>query len=277
MTRRSQYLPWHVAGQLIDQQRSAEDVVRRTGWVFNGQTGADLTLRDFVDSGTVEADRYLAAFGLLGDGQPRSLVEIGAGIGRMTCAFTHHFDTVFACDIDVGFLERCREAVAAHGNLRRLRTVPVPDGRTLDLPDGRADVAFSYITLQHCTRGDALALTAEAARVTAPGGRIALNFRSRTPTDAVVVPAGGVTRALLRTPLVGNALSRRRAIARLSWQAHRLSPADVLPHVRAQLRNIAVYRQHWRPGQAARLGSDVQTVELADINPAHWWLVADRA
>lgn len=275
MTRRAQYLPWHVAGQLIDQQRSADDVVRLTGWVFNGQTGDDLTLRDFVESGTVEVDRYLTAFDLLGDGGPRSLVEIGAGIGRMTCALTRHFDTVFACDIDVGFLERCREAVAAHGELRRLRTVPVPDGRTLDLPDGRADVAFSYITLQHCTRADALALTAEAVRVTAPGGRIVLNFRSRVGADAVVLPLGALARGVLAVPGLGGAVSRRRTVTRLAWQAHRLGPADVLPHVRGQLCNITVYRRSWRHG--ARLGDEVQTAELADIHPAHWWLVADRA
>lgn len=277
MTRRAQYLPWHVAGQLIDQQRSADDVVRLTGWVFNGQTGADLTLHDFVAHGTAEVDRYLGAFDLLDDDGPRSLVEIGAGIGRMTCALTRHFDTVFACDIDVGFLERCREAVAAHGELRRLRAVPVPDGRTLDLPTGRADIAFSYITLQHCTRADALALVAEALRVTAPGGRIVLNFRSRVPSDVAVLPLGAATRGVLGVPGLGTALSRRPTIARLAWQAHRLGPGDVVPHVRDGLDDVTVYRRHWRPGAAARLGPDVRTAELPDIHPAHWWLVAKRA
>ena len=66
------------------------------------------------------------------------------------------------------------------GGVQVAAALEVADGRTLDLADDSVDVAFSYITLQHCERADALHLAAEAVRVTRPGGRIALNLRSRS-------------------------------------------------------------------------------------------------
>ena len=79
-----------------------------------------------------------------------------------------------------GFLERTHETVGRFGKVDRLRTIHVADGQTLDLPDDSTDVAFSYITLQHCDADDALDLTSEAVRITKPGGKIALNYRART-------------------------------------------------------------------------------------------------
>ena len=50
------------------------------------------------------------------------------------------------------------EAVARFGNVDRQRTVEVADGRSLRIADDSADVAFSYITLQHC---DAVVVTGQ--------------------------------------------------------------------------------------------------------------------
>ncbi|MET0324430.1 MAG: class I SAM-dependent methyltransferase, partial [Ilumatobacteraceae bacterium] len=149
MRRRAQLIPWKVAGRVTEQQASGDEVVQATGWVFNNETGDTLTLAEFVATGDNEVPAYLERFGLVDeDDEHRSFVEIGCGIGRMTCAFTRRFGTVFACDLDAGFLERCREAVARYGKVDRLRTVEVSDGRSLALPDQTADIAFSYITLQ---------------------------------------------------------------------------------------------------------------------------------
>ncbi len=180
MRRRPQLVPWTAAGRTSEQQVSGDDVVRTTGWVFNNETGRELTLEQFVATGDAEVGAYLTVFGLRDpapDGTTladRSLVEIGCGIGRMTCAFTREFGSVVACDLDAGFLERCFETVGRFGNVDRLSTSRVVDGHTLDLPPNSADVAFSYITLQHCDPDDAHELTAEAVRVTRPGGRIVL-------------------------------------------------------------------------------------------------------
>ena len=95
---------------MSDGLSSTEAVVKRTGWVFNNRRGDDLTTDDFVASGDVEVEVFRQLFGLGGpDDEQRSIVEIGAGIGRMTCALTRHYGSVYACDLDPGFLERCRD------------------------------------------------------------------------------------------------------------------------------------------------------------------------
>ena len=113
----------------------------------------------------------------------------------MTCAFTRRYGLVYACDLDAGFLERCREAVARFGKVDRLRTIEVADGRSLDVPDGAADLAFSYITLQHCDRDDALALDrTRRCGPSGPEGRSRSNFRSWSGTDPIVLPLGALMR-----------------------------------------------------------------------------------
>jgi SAM-dependent methyltransferase len=274
MRRRPQLIPWKVAGRATEQSVSADQVVQTTGWVFNNETGDMLTLAEFVATGDNEVPVFLEHFGLqTGEDERRGVVEIGCGIGRMTCAFTRRFGTVYACDLDAGFLERCREAVAQFGKVARLRTIEVADGRTLSIPDDAADVAFSYITLQHCDRDDAIALVAEAIRVIKPGGQIALNFRSWSGTDPIVLPLGGLVRGMFRVPGVGPWLSRRRFSTRLAWQANRLDPHQVLGTIRDRVKDVVIWRNPAR--DAALWGAGDATADYFDgINRNHWWLVA---
>jgi SAM-dependent methyltransferase len=274
--RRPQLIPWKVAGRVTEEQANADQVVQTTGWVFNNETGDTLTLAEFVATGDNEVPVYLDRFELLDDGEQtehRSLVEIGCGIGRMTCAFTRRFGTVYACDLDAGFLERCREAVARFGKVDRLRTVEVTDGRSLGIDDDTSDVAFSYITLQHCDRDDAVALVHEAIRVVRPGGQIALNFRSWSGTDPFVLPIGALTRGLFRLPGVGPWLSRKRLPTRLAWQANRLDPHQVVRPIQDRLTDVVIWRN---PARGAPVwGVADATAEYFDgINRNHWWLVA---
>jgi SAM-dependent methyltransferase len=274
MRRRSQLDLWKAAGRVTERQASADDVVQARGWVFNSETGDALTLAEFVATGDHEVPVYLERFGLQGDDDARRrLVEIGCGIGRMTCAFTRRFGTVYACDLDAGFLERCREAVARFGVVHRLRTIEVLDGRSLTIPDNAVDVAFSYLTLQHCDRDDALALVGEALRVVRPGGKIALNFRSWSGADPIVLPAGAAVRALYRVPGVGAWLSRRRAPTRLAWQASRLDPHQVLRPIADRVSDVVIWRNPARTIPVWGV-SNVATDYFEGINRNHWWLVA---
>ncbi len=274
--RRSQLVPWKAAGETSDRQVSGDDVVRTTGWVFNNETGSELTLEQFVATGDSEVPAYLTVFGLRApDAEGRTpadktLVEIGCGIGRMTCAFTREYGTVVACDLDAGFLERCFETVGRFGQIDRLRTCHVADGRTLDLPPDSADVAFSYITLQHCDPADAENLTAEAVRVTRPGGKIVLNYRARSAQDVILLPIGALTRGAFRIPRFGPWLSQRRLAARLGWQANRLQPDDLIRPLAPLLTDIEVWRN---PKGSVRTGH-ATVREFDGINRHHYWLIA---
>ncbi len=273
MRRRSQLIPWKAAGRVTEEQASADEVVQATGWVFNNETGDTLTLAEFVATGDSEVAIYVERFGLGDDAGAQRLVEIGCGIGRMTCAFTRRFGTVIACDLDAGFLERCREAVARFGRVERLRTVEVADGRTLRIPDDSADIAFSYITLQHCDRDDALALVNEALRVVRPGGQVALNFRSWSGFDPLVLPVGAVVRALFRAPGIGPWLTRKRFATRLAWQANRLDPHQVIGPIQDRLSDIVVWRNPARDAQLWGV-KHAPAEHFEFINRNHWWLVA---
>ena len=275
MSFRKQHVPWKAAGRATETGASADDVVRDIGWVFNNETGERLSLAEFVATGDTEVGSYLHVFGLGGDANAsQTVVEIGSGIGRMTAAFSRLFATVIACDLDAAFLERCRETVAQFGVPAHLQTSHVADGRTLDVADGESDLTFSYITLQHCEQSDALALSVEAARITRPGGRIALNYRTWTTRDVVLFPLGVVTRLLWKVPRLGGALARWRVTARFGWQANRLAPATVIGHLREQgvaLTDVQVYQGTAR--RPVRI-DDVENRMFDGINASHWWLVA---
>ncbi len=271
MARRSQLVPWKAAGLISEQQSSGDDVVRRTGWVFNNEKGDDLTLEEFVATGDAEVGSYLTVFGLrVPEPETQSIVEIGCGIGRMTCALTREFGQVTACDLDAGFLERCFETVGRFGKVDRLRTSHVADGKTLDLPPNSTDMAFSYITFQHCDPDDALELSSEAVRITKPGGRVVLNYRTRTRADAALIPMSKVVRGLFRVPKFGTWLSQQRVTARIGWQANRLTPDEIIAPLSAQFSKVEV----WRNPRSTIAGRGAETKTFEGINRAHYWIIA---
>ncbi len=276
--RRPQLVPWRTAGRVSEGQKSADDVVREIGWVFNNAKGEGLDLQEFTNTGDHEIFAYLEAFDLRpADLHDQTIVEIGSGIGRMTSGFSRAFAQVIACDLDAAFLERCRQTVAQFGVVARLRTCHVADGRTLSIPDGEADLTFSYITLQHCQHDDALSLVAEAARVTKPGGHVALNFRTWRPVDAVIWPLGKLTRALWRVPKFGPWLARHRFASRLGWQANRLSPDEVSRHLTTLPYKFATRVIYHSPHRRFRPRNDAELRTFVGVNRSHWWLVAERS
>ena len=244
--RRRQHVPWNAAGRASETQGDGDSVVRDTGWVFNNETGQQLTLAEFVNSGEQEVGAYLQYFGFLPEeNAQRSLVEIGAGIGRMTAGFTQRFKSVVACDLDAAFLERCRETVGKFGVPERLSTSHVADGKTLALPDASADMVFSYITLQHCESADALALTEEALR------HLNENLEERVAqrTQALLaMTAGGMgMTAIVDDPALFDApfLCENTTLSAINFERHFVVSAApaVLDSVEAELRARGVVHQ----------------------------------
>ena len=276
---RTQFTPWKSAGNRTETSGTADQVVRETGWVFNNETGSELTLADFVRTGDHEVNRYMRQFGFSPESLAnKTLLEIGSGIGRMTSAFTQQCFAVVAADVDAAFLERCHETVGKHGQVAKLRTCHVADGSTLRLPDSCVDIAFSYITLQHCQKNDALSLTSEAMRVTRVGGTLLLNYRTWVPADALLVPLGMAMRRLWRVPVVGRRLAVTRWSTRLGWQANRLSPDQVLAHVSVhapagkRLTNVVVHHSAKKTRTVNTHGVEVRPMKR--VNKSHWWLSA---
>ena len=278
MALRRQLIPWRAAGTRAEMRRNADEVVRDTGWVFNNQTGASLTLDEFVKTGDAEVDIYLDRFGWTGMSGGASVLEIGSGIGRMTAALSRKFASVIATDVDAAFLERCRETVARFGRVNSLRTVHIADGSSINVGDDSVDVVFSYITLQHCKASDALRLTTEALRVVKSGGYVALNYRTWVPADVLLVPAGAVMRLLWRIPVAGQKLSQWRWSTRLGWQANRLDPRRVLALLQAsnvEFDEIAILHHPGRPQKPVTFdGKPVPQRDLDVANKSHWWLLA---
>ncbi len=275
-TKRAHHLPWRRAGHLADNNLSADDVVRETGWVFNNETGDDLTLKEFVDTGDKEVQRYVRLLELQNiQFESSTLLEIGSGIGRMTSAFTNRCQKVIAADVDSAFLERCRQTVAQFGRIDRLNTLHVVNGRTLVLGDDTVDATFSYITLQHCQPQDAIELVNEAIRVTRSGGTIVLNFRTWVLSDVVLVPLGVAMRTLWKVSIIGPRLARWRWSTRIGWQANRLNPNTVLAKVAPALCEIKVFHSVKRKLKVSTNSQkSIKTIPTNRINPSHWWLVA---
>ena len=273
---RAHHLPWNSAGNLADNDLTADDVVRETGWVFNNETGDELTLKTFVETGDKEVQRYIRLLQLESFRfEDSTLLEIGSGIGRMTSSFTNRCNAVIAADVDSAFLERCRQTVARFGRIDRLSTLHVADGKTLGRHNDSVDMTFSYITLQHCQPQDALSLVSEAIRVTRSGGLVVLNFRTWVRSDIALVPLGIAVRRLWKMPVLGRRLARWRWSTRLGWQANRLKPDTVLEDFKSQLCDIRIFHSVKRKMSVAdALNKTLKTVPTNRINPSHWWLVA---
>ena len=273
---RAHHLPWNSAGNLADNDLTADDVVRETGWVFNNETGDELTLKTFVETGDKEVQRYIRLLQLESFRfEDSTLLEIGSGIGRMTSSFTNRCNAVIAADVDSAFLERCRQTVARFGRIDRLSTLHVADGKTLGRHNDSVDMTFSYITLQHCQPQDALSLVSEAIRVTRSGGLVVLNFRTWVRSDIALVPLGIAVRRLWKMPVLGRRLARWRWSTRLGWQANRLKPDTVLEDFKSQLSDIRIFHSVKRKMSVAdALNKTLKTVPTNRINPSHWWLVA---
>jgi hypothetical protein len=76
---------------------------------------------------------------------------------------------------------------------------------------------------------------------------------------------------LWRLPKVGPAIARNRTVARLGWQANRLSPAKVMASVGARLTDVKIVRSPKRRSFAIAGAADES---FEGVHRSHWWLVA---
>jgi SAM-dependent methyltransferase len=194
----------------------------------------------FFAQGAQETDFFLGFCGVAVLGED-VVLEIGAGVGRMTKRLAALGQRVIACDISAEMLSRAKVNLAA---LSTVDYVVVPGDGTLPVESGSVDVVFSYIVLQHVpAREDQVRYLSEAIRVLAPGGRLAIQVRA-TGLTTVLHEWAGFAAHLVRG---------RRTLSR-AWRGAKI-PND----------------------QILALGTGDVTVELRRHNVRHTWVVATRA
>ena len=83
-------------------------------------------------------------------GKPKSILEIGCGIGRLTIPVAKHFPRakVHGVDISDEMLKIATRNVIAHGEIDNVSFGQVGDGRHLYLLN-KVDAVYSMITFQH--------------------------------------------------------------------------------------------------------------------------------
>jgi ubiquinone/menaquinone biosynthesis C-methylase UbiE len=146
----------------------------------------------FFERGRRDADE-LVAFGGLQPSKDKTLLELGAGAGRMTHRFAELYGRVLALDVSEEMLRLGRGNLAGAANVEWV----LGSGADLDVVGDRAvDDVFSYITLQHVADGAVvLRYLEEAGRVLRPGGRGALQVRHPGPLPWAIDLAGHLVHA----------------------------------------------------------------------------------
>jgi ubiquinone/menaquinone biosynthesis C-methylase UbiE len=123
----------------------------------------------FGTSGKQVADRILPFVG----GGDLVVLDLGCGIGRVAQFVAPHCKVLLAADISPRMLEIARERLAAHANVRYLRSEP---SSLPGVEDGAVDLLYSVLVLQHVEREDAFLMLRDIRRVVRDGGVAYLTF-----------------------------------------------------------------------------------------------------
>jgi SAM-dependent methyltransferase len=185
------------------------------------------TADPFFERGRRDTDELIAFCGLQ-PSKDKTLLEIGAGAGRMTHRFAELYGQVIALDVSDEMLRLGRSNLGGADNVQWLL------GSGIDLAgiaDRSVDDVFSYITLQHVpTSAAVLGYLEDAGRVLRLGGRGALQVRHPGLLPWAVDLAGHLVHA-----------AQGRRVWSATWRgtripAHRLLQAASRPGIRVELR-----------------------------------------
>ena len=181
-------------------------------YVATGASGPEA----FFAQGAEETDYYLKLCGIPALSASAVVVEIGCGPGRMTARLAALAGRVVATDVSGEMLTLCRKSLSGCANVDY---VLLPgDGELTGVPDSSADVAFSYITLQHVPTVQAqLRYLAESVRVLRPGGQAAIQVRA----------TGWRATAADWVGHLAHFAAGRRTL-RAEWRGSRLARTDIL-------------------------------------------------
>lgn len=131
---------------------------------------SDESIRDFYKSGLDDIDRFLGGIRQLGAFDPRSALDFGCGVGRLTTALAERIGVATGVDVSPGMLAEARKQERPGLEFRD------------HIPDQAFDWVVSYIVLQHIppTRGYAI-LKQLLDRVSPTGGATIQFMFARAP------------------------------------------------------------------------------------------------
>jgi SAM-dependent methyltransferase len=193
----------------------------------------------FFARGAQETDELLAFCGIAVE-PADTVLEIGAGIGRMTHRLAELGGQVIATDVSAEMLARARTNLHGHDNVA---LVVVPGDGALPVGAGTVDVVFSYIVLQHvATVAAQVRYLNEAIRAMRPGGRLAVQVRASGPDTLAHEWAG----------YLGHRVRGRRTMDK-AWRGTRVPARRLIGLTRPDV-----------------------TIELKRSSRRHLWVVARR-
>lgn len=149
-----------------------------------------IDLDEFYATGEADVARLFADIGQPFD--PKSALDFGCGVGRLTRALTQRVPVVVGCDAAESMLQLARAAV------------PSATFAT-ELPDQRFDLVCSLIVFQHIPVPAGMAIVERLLGMVDAGGVAALHFTFRRPGGALRRLA---RRVRARLPLLHRIASR---------------------------------------------------------------------
>lgn len=161
----------------------------------------ETTRRRFFESGEADVDALLATVrSELPGFTPRSALDFGCGVGRLTIPLARRMTRAVGCDVAQEMLEEA-ETNARSAKLTNVRFVD----RLTRLGEQRFDLVCSLIVFQHIPPRVGLEILTQLLRFLAPGGVAAIHFVLRRP-GSLPRRLGRQLRA--RLPFVHRALAR---------------------------------------------------------------------
>ena len=140
---------------------------------FLGANLDDDARQAFFASGEADVERLFAD---IGDSfQPKTALDFGCGVGRLTFALAQRVDEVVGCDVSPEMIAVARQNVPNASFITSLDEVR----------DRRFDFILSLIVFQHIPAEEGLRMLSALLRLLAPGGVAALHFTLRRPGTAL--------------------------------------------------------------------------------------------
>lgn len=180
-----------VTNHARDLARKANIAVQRRTW------GRRVNSWDHADSPGL--DRVVeAVLDRVPQGRLGTVVDIGAGTGRLTLPLAERSERMIAVDVSAAMLDRLSERAAGSG-LSTVETSATP-AEQLDFEAGSVDLVVSNYALHHLRDADKAALVKAAAQWLKPGGLIVIGDmmfgRGGSPRDREII--AGKALAMLR-------------------------------------------------------------------------------